>query len=164
MAKTDAWHHDVSPPSRQQRLESLTTALLSLADVRLGAASIITNLHHRWIVPLMEWEVRIFEMSNAANPLSLARSRLLQERLLPEYAATRARRAVSLKWVPHSDDDLWSFVMLPDAPPVSAPLLLLGFPCHIRVSLDDSYQQRVTVNAARSDPPTPGARAAGRTA
>jgi hypothetical protein len=37
----------------------------------------------------------------------------------------RARRAISLKSVLHGDDDLWSFVMLPDAPPVSAPLLTL---------------------------------------
>jgi hypothetical protein len=44
----------------------------------------------------------------------LARSRLLRERFPKEYATTRARRAVILKSVPHSDDDLWSFVMLPD--------------------------------------------------
>jgi hypothetical protein len=123
MAKTDAWHHGVLPSSRQQRLELLTTALRRLADAGLGAASIIANFHHRRIVPLMERELRFFEMSDAANPTSLARSRLLQERLLPEYAATRARRAVSLKLVPHSDNDLWSFMMLPDAPVVSVPLL-----------------------------------------
>jgi hypothetical protein len=143
-------------------LESLTTALRSLADARLGAASIIANLHHRGIVPLMERELHIFEMRDAANPSSLARSRLLQECLLPEYAATRARRGVNLKWVPHSDDDLWSFVMLPDAPSMSAPLLLLRFSRRISVGLIDSYQQRVTVNAARSDLPMPRVRAAGR--
>jgi hypothetical protein len=38
VAKTDAWHHGVSPSSCQQRLESLTTALRSLADAGLGAA------------------------------------------------------------------------------------------------------------------------------
>jgi hypothetical protein len=54
----------------------------------------------------MERELRIFEMSDAANPTSLARSWLLQERLLPEYATTRARYVVILKSVPHSDDDL----------------------------------------------------------
>jgi hypothetical protein len=53
MGKTDAWHHSVSPPSRQRRLEYLTTALWHLADAGLGAASIIANFHHRWIVPLM---------------------------------------------------------------------------------------------------------------
>jgi hypothetical protein len=105
-------------------LESLTTTLRSLADVRLGAASVIANFHHQRIIPLMERELHIFEMSDVANPTLLARSRLLQERLLPEYAATRVRRAVSLKSVPHSNDDLWSFVMLPDTPAVSAPLLL----------------------------------------
>jgi hypothetical protein len=98
--------------------------LRRLEDAGLGAASIMANFHHRRIVPLMERELRIFEMSDGANPISLARSRLLQERLLPEYAATRVRRAVSLKSMPHGDDDLWSFVMLPDAPAVSAPLLL----------------------------------------
>jgi hypothetical protein len=34
--KSDARHHGVSPPSRQQRLEPLTDALRSLADAGLG--------------------------------------------------------------------------------------------------------------------------------
>jgi hypothetical protein len=72
----------------------------------------------------MERELCSFEMSDTANSILLAHTRLLQERLLKEYVATRARRVVSLKSVPHSHDDLWSFVMLPDAPPVSALLLL----------------------------------------
>jgi hypothetical protein len=125
MAKTDAWHHGVSPPARQRRLESLTTTLWRLADAGLGAAPIIANFHHRRVVPLMERKLCIFEMSDATNPMSLARSLLLQKRFPQEYAATRVRRAVSLKSVPHTNDDLWSFVMLPDAPPVSALLLLL---------------------------------------
>jgi hypothetical protein len=33
--------------------------------------------------------------------------------------ATRMRHAISLKAVRHSDNDLWTFVMLLDAPPVS---------------------------------------------
>jgi hypothetical protein len=111
--KIDAWHHDVSPSSRQQQLESLTDALRSLADTGLWAASILTNLHHRQIVPLMERELRIYEMSDAANPMALAHSRLLHERLSPEYAATRERRTISLKSVPHRNDDLLSFVMPP---------------------------------------------------
>jgi hypothetical protein len=104
-------------------LESLTNALRCLADAGLGAALVIANFHHLRIVPLMESELRIFKMSNAANPTSLARSRLLQDHLLSEYTATRARRAISLKSVSHNDDDLSSFVMLPDAPEVSVPLL-----------------------------------------
>jgi hypothetical protein len=83
MTKTHAWHHSVSPSSRQQRLESLTNALPSLANAGLGVASILANLHHQRIIPLMERELRIFEMSDTANPTSLARSRLLQEHLLP---------------------------------------------------------------------------------
>jgi hypothetical protein len=93
--------------------------LKSLADAGLGAASVLANLHHRRIVPHMERELRIHEMSEAANPTSLTRSRFLPERLPREYAATRAKRAISLKTVRHDNDDLWSFVMLPDAPAVS---------------------------------------------
>jgi hypothetical protein len=127
--KADSWWHDLSPSSRQDRLESSLLVLKGLADAGLGAASVLTNLHHRWIVPLMERELRIYEMSETANPVSLARSRLVHDRFPQEYAATRARRAISLKAVRHSNDDLWSFVMLPDAPPVSR---LPRFPLSLR--------------------------------
>jgi hypothetical protein len=40
--------------------------------------------------------------------VSLVRSRLLQECLFKEYATTRARRMISLKSVPHNDDNLGS--------------------------------------------------------
>jgi hypothetical protein len=101
--------------------------LKSLADAGLGAASVLTNLHHWWIFPLMERELRIYEMSETVNPVLLARSRFLSECFPREYAATRARRVVSLKAVKHIDDDLWSFIMLPDALPVSgSPLFPLS--------------------------------------
>jgi hypothetical protein len=61
--KSDAWHHGVSPSSRQQWLESLTDALQSLVDAGLGAASVLASLHHRRIVPLMERALWIYEMS-----------------------------------------------------------------------------------------------------
>jgi hypothetical protein len=32
MAKTEAWHHNVSPPAWQRKLQSLTTALRRLVD------------------------------------------------------------------------------------------------------------------------------------
>jgi hypothetical protein len=73
--KADSWHHDLSPSSRQERLESLLNALKNLADTGLGAASVLANLHHRRIVPLMERELRIYEMSEAANPTSLVLTR-----------------------------------------------------------------------------------------
>jgi hypothetical protein len=75
--KADSWHHGVSPSSCQ---ESLLNALKGLADAGLGAASVLANLHHRRIAPLMERELRICEMSEAANPTALARSRLLHDR------------------------------------------------------------------------------------
>jgi hypothetical protein len=45
----------------------------------------------------MERELCIYEMNEAANPVSLARSWLLHDRFPWEYAATRARRAIKLK-------------------------------------------------------------------
>jgi hypothetical protein len=80
--KADSWHHGLSPSSRQDRLESILLVLKGLADIGLGAASVLANLHHRRIVPLMERELRIYEMSETTNPVSLARSRLLHDRFL----------------------------------------------------------------------------------
>jgi hypothetical protein len=87
---------------------------------------VLANLHHRRIVPLMERALRIYEMSDAANPTALACSRLLHDRFPREYTITRARRAISLKFVSHDHDDLWSFIMLPDASTMSRSPSLLG--------------------------------------
>jgi hypothetical protein len=126
MGKPEAWFYDVSPPSRQRRLESLTTTLRHLADTGLGVASIIANFDHWRIIPLMDRELCIFEMSGTANPTSLA------------YVATRARRAINLKVVPHNNDDLWSFVMLPDAAPMSIVFSSLVGSCFTFLTRPDS--------------------------
>jgi hypothetical protein len=57
--KADSWWHGLSPSSRQDRLESALLALKSLVDAGLGAASVLANLHHRRIVPLMGRELAI---------------------------------------------------------------------------------------------------------
>jgi hypothetical protein len=90
--KTDSWWHGVLPSSRQDRLESALQALNDLADAGLGAASVLANLHHRRIIPLMERRLRIFEMGEMADPVALAQLQLLPDLLPQEYAATRARR------------------------------------------------------------------------
>jgi hypothetical protein len=120
--KADSWWHGVSPSSCQDRLDSALQALKSLADAGLGAASVLANLHHRRIIPLMERRLCIFEMHEEADPVALAQSRLLLDLLPREYATTRARRTVNLKAVRNDDAALWSFVMLPYIPLVS------GFP------------------------------------
>jgi hypothetical protein len=91
-----------------------------LADSGLAMASVIANFHRRRIIPPVERGLRIYEMSDVTNPVSLARSWLLEELLTPGYAATRARSGINPKAVQHSDDDLWSFAMLPDAGQVSS--------------------------------------------
>jgi hypothetical protein len=117
--KADSCWHGLSPFSRQDRLESALQVLKDLADGGLGAASVLANLHHRRIIPLMERRLRIFEMEETADLVALAQSRLLPDLLPRDYAATRARRAINLKAVKHDDDDPWSFVMLPEGPLVT---------------------------------------------
>jgi hypothetical protein len=124
---------------RQDRLESLLNRLKSLGDAGLGAASVLANLHHRRIVPLMERRLHIFEMTEEVDPIALARPRLLRERFPWEYAMTRARRAVNLRTVPIDHDDLWSFIMLPDAPPVSRLPLSFRFLAMCRCDLDGCH-------------------------
>jgi hypothetical protein len=161
--KADSWHHDLSPSSRQDRLQSILLALKGLADTGLGAASVLANLHHRRIVPLMERELHIYEMSETTNPISLARSRLLHDRFPPEYAATRARRANSLKAIRHGNDDLLSFIMLPDALTVSRLPFLYSLAtrrCDSNISLflAEGGRGRRAVRPAHA--PSPSARGA----
>jgi hypothetical protein len=126
--KDDSWWHDLSPSSCQDRLYSALKALKALEDARLTAASVLANLHHRRIVPLMERRLRIFEMEETADPVALAQSRLMPDLFLREYAATRARRAVNLKAMRSDDATLWAFTMLPEGPLVSrVPALLRCF-------------------------------------
>jgi hypothetical protein len=142
-------------------------ALKALADVGLTADSVLANLDHRWIVPPMERRLRTFEMEETAGPVALAQSQLRPDLLPQEYAAMRARCAINLKAVRHSDDDLWSFAMLPVGPLVSRASVFSPA-IHSRRADEVCFfiysLQLVTVNAARSDPPTPRARARVRAA
>jgi hypothetical protein len=99
-------------------LDSLLAAPRNLAVRELTAVTVLAFLHHRRIVPLMERPLRIFEMTEAANPVAMARSRMLPSPLLQEYAATRARSAVDTRSL-RSDRSLWDLEMLPTGPLVS---------------------------------------------
>jgi hypothetical protein len=111
--KAASWYHGVSPPAHQARLDSLLAALKHLADRGLTTGCVLANLHHRRIIPLMERRLRIFEMSEDADPVALAESRLLRALFSRLYAATRARRAIDLRPGRCDDASLWEFVMLP---------------------------------------------------
>jgi hypothetical protein len=127
MEKADSWQHGVSPSSHQARLHSLLAALKALVDDGLTAGSVLANLHHRRIVPLMERPLHIFEMHEDADPIALAQSRLMPDLFPQEYAATRAWRAIDLRAARSDDAALWAFTMLPVGPLVSGlppPLVL----------------------------------------
>jgi hypothetical protein len=87
----------------------------------------------------MERRLRIFKMTEDADPTALARSRLLREHFPREYASTRARRAVNLSSMLTDNDDLWSFIILPDAPPVSRLPLSFRFLVMYRCDLDGCH-------------------------
>jgi hypothetical protein len=99
-------------------LDSLLAALRSLAARRLTAATVLAFLRHRRIVPLMERPLCIFEMTEAADPVALARSRMLPSPLERGYALTRARSAVDTRLL-RSDRSPWDLEMLPTCPLVS---------------------------------------------
>jgi hypothetical protein len=100
--------------------------LKNLADRGLTTGCVLANLHHPQIVPLMERRLRIFEMSEVADPIALAESRLLRDPFPRPYAATRARRAIDLRPGRCDDASLWAFTMLPDGQLVSVFLVFLS--------------------------------------
>jgi hypothetical protein len=102
-------------------LDSLLAALRDLAGRGLTAEVVLAHLHHRQIVPLMERPLRIFEMTETADPVVLARSRTLQSPLLRDYAATRARSAIDPKSA-RTDGSVWDLEMLPTGKLVSGVL------------------------------------------
>jgi hypothetical protein len=116
--KPDSWSHEVSMVQHRMRLDSLLAALRSLVARGLTAATVLAFLHHRRIVPQMERPLRIFEMTEAANPVALVRSRMLPSPLQREYALTRARSAVDTRLL-RSDRSPWDLEMLPTGPLVS---------------------------------------------
>jgi hypothetical protein len=154
-----SWYHGVSPPSHQAQLDSLVAALKELEDCGLTAGCVLANLHHRRVVPLMERPLRIFEMSEDADPIALAESRLLQDPFPRLYVATRARRAIDL-WSGRCDDaSLWALEMLPTGQLVSGILDFLsslagfsGCRCILRLCLTpaDGARERRKVRATHA--------------
>jgi hypothetical protein len=116
--KPDSWSHGVSTVQHRRRLDSLLAALQSLAARGVTAATVLAYLHHRRIVPLMERPLCIFEMTEAADPVALAKSRMLPTPLERGYALTRARSAVDTRML-RNDRPPWDFEMLPTGPLVS---------------------------------------------
>jgi hypothetical protein len=116
--KPDSWSYGVSMVQHRRRLDSLLAALRSLAARGLIAATVLAFLHHQRIVPLMERPLCVFKMTETADPVALARSRMLPSPLQREYALTRARSAVDTRLL-RSDRSPWELEMLPTGPLVS---------------------------------------------
>jgi hypothetical protein len=119
--KPNSWGHGVSTVQHQRQLDSLLAALRSLAAHGLTEATVLAFLHHRRIVPLMERLLCIFEMTEATDPVVLAKSWMLPSTLERGYALTRARSAVDTRML-RSDRSPWELEMLPTGPLVSKSL------------------------------------------
>jgi hypothetical protein len=87
--KPNSWGHGVSTVQHQRRLDSLLAVLKNLATRGLTAVGVLAFLQER---PLC-----IFEMTEVADPVTLARSRMLPTPLERGYALTRARNAVDTR-------------------------------------------------------------------
>jgi hypothetical protein len=101
-------------------------SLKELAGCGLTAGVVLANLHHRRVVPLMERPLRIYEMTEIADPVALARLRLLPVPFPWAFAATRARRAIDPKLGRCDDMALWELEMLPTGPLVSGVLSFIS--------------------------------------
>jgi hypothetical protein len=127
--RPDSWGYGVSTSQHRRRQESDLAALQRLAAMGLNAMGVLTFLHHRRVVPLMERPLCIFEMTEAANPVDLARSRMLPTPLERAYALTRARSAVDTRVPTPAGRTPWDLEMLPTGPLASLVLdfvLVLG--------------------------------------
>jgi hypothetical protein len=103
-------------------LDSLLAALRNLAGRGLTAEVVLAHLHHRRIIPLMERPLRIYQMTEDADPVALAKLRSLPSPLLRDYAATRAGRAIDPKFGHYNEKALWDLEMLPTGQLVSGVL------------------------------------------
>jgi hypothetical protein len=160
-----SWYHGVS----QARLDLLVATLKKLADRGLTTGCVIANLHHRRIVPLIERRLRIFEMSEDTDPVTLAESRLLRDPFPRSYAATRARHAIDLRSGRCDDAALWVLEILP------VDQLVSGFPdflsclavflgcqhiLRLRLTPTDGERERREVRPAHASVPRAHARGA----
>jgi hypothetical protein len=119
--KPNSWGYGVSTPQHRRRQDSVLAALRSLAAQGLTAAGVLAFLHHRRVVPLMERLLCIYEMKEEADPVALARLRMLPTPLGRPYALTRARNAVDTRML-RQDRSPWDLEMLPTGPLVCTVL------------------------------------------
>jgi hypothetical protein len=120
--KPSSWGYGVSTPQHRRRQDSVLASLRSLATQGLTAMGVLTFLHHWRVVPLMKRPLCIYEMTEEADPVALARSRILLTPLGRPYALTRARNVVDTRMPTHPDRTPWDLEMLPTGPLVSVIL------------------------------------------
>jgi hypothetical protein len=85
-SRTYNWSFGVSDEVRRAKLAPYMKALKEFRDAGLTAAVVLAQCHRRWVIPLMERALRIYDMAEGADRDALARSRLLAEPFALVYA------------------------------------------------------------------------------
>ena len=99
----------MSPQSKQAKLEVLTNALQRLARKGLTVAAVIANFHRQRVIPLIERNLPIFDLTLEA---SYAGSRTSNVLLPHDIAARRVKSAVAE--FSDNPDNLWEIKMRPE--------------------------------------------------
>ena len=107
--RLEKWDWGVSPPPHVARLEVLTNTLQGLARKGLTVAAVIANFHRQRVIPLMERNLTIFDLTPEAPSAGSRTSYVLLPR---DVAARRAKNAVAE--FPDNPNDLWEIKMRPE--------------------------------------------------
>jgi len=95
----------------QSWLDPLLDALKKLRLKGLSAALVLSAVHHRRVLPLMSWPLRMDEMGPSVSSWDLEACRMSNEALAGDEVAARVRAAVAGKFKP---EHVNGFPMRPD--------------------------------------------------
>jgi len=114
------------------RLEPLLDALKKLCMEGLTAALVLSAVHHRRVLPLMSWSLRMDEMGLGVSSRDLEACRMSNEAPADDEVAARVRAAVAGDFQP---EHVNGFPMRPDAGSIDLVSLFSTYDFDSRFSL-----------------------------
>ena len=91
--------------AHQSRLRPILDALKKLHEEGLTAALILSAVHHRRVLPLMSWPLRMDEMGPGVSSRDLEACRMSNEAPADDEVAARVRAAVAGNFQPEHVND-----------------------------------------------------------
>ena len=92
--RPDHWRYDVVQ-AHQSRLDPILDALKKLREEGLTAVLVLSTVHHRRVLPLMSWPLRMDEMGPGVSSRALEACRMSNEAPADDEVAARVRAAVA---------------------------------------------------------------------